>query len=130
MKKTEHRSFDGADEVRKFAHGQAEILNIGGGEIGRLVLQPGWRWSNDVKPIAKTESCEAPHFQYHVSGRLAILMDDGQEFTAIEIEPLQPADNSDVWFVRGQATTVVINHGPQVMAGDRHRVGAGRDRHA
>jgi hypothetical protein len=55
---------------------------------------------------------------------------DGQEFTAIEIEPLQPADNSDVWFVRGQATTVVINHGPQVMAGDRHRVGAGRDRHA
>jgi hypothetical protein len=45
---------------------------------------------------------------------------DGQEFTAIEIEPLQPADNSDVWFVRGQATTVVVNHGPQVMAGDRH----------
>ena len=43
---------------------------------------------------------------------------DGQQFTSIEIEPRQPADNGDVWFVRGQATTVVLNHGPQVMAGD------------
>lgn len=43
---------------------------------------------------------------------------DGRLFTSIEIEPLQPADNSDVWFVRGQATTVVLNHGPQVMSGD------------
>ncbi|WP_428338988.1 hypothetical protein [Mycobacterium sp.] len=55
---------------------------------------------------------------------------DGQEFTAIEIEPLQPADNSDIWVVRGQATTVVVNHGPQVMAGDQHGVGADRDRPA
>ena len=46
------------------------------------MFEPGWRWSNDVKPIAKTASCEAPHFQYHVSGRLAIRMDDGTEFVA------------------------------------------------
>jgi hypothetical protein len=49
---------------------------IGGGEVGRLVFEPGWRWSNDVKPIAGTESCEAPHFQYHVSGQLATPMAD------------------------------------------------------
>jgi hypothetical protein len=71
MKKTEHRSFEKADEVREFTNGRAEILSVGGGEVGRLVLEPGWRWSNDVKPIAKTESCEAPHFQYHVSWRFA-----------------------------------------------------------
>lgn len=43
---------------------------------------------------------------------------DGQPFTSVEIEPLQPDDNSDVWFVRGPGTTVVLNHGRQVMAGD------------
>jgi hypothetical protein len=61
---------------------RAEILKIGDAEVGRLVFEPGWRWSNDVKPIAKTRSCEAPHFQYHVSGRLAIRMDDGTEIVA------------------------------------------------
>ena len=67
---TEHKSLDTPDETRKFPHGRAEIVEIGGGEIGRLVFEPGWRWSNDVKPIAGTDSCEAPHFQYHISGRL------------------------------------------------------------
>lgn len=47
---------------------------------------------------------------------------DGRLFTSVEVEPLQPADNSDVWHIRGPATMVVINHGPQVMAGDRPHV--------
>jgi hypothetical protein len=80
MQQTEHRSFASPDETREFPNGRAEIVTTGDGEIGRLVLEPGWRWSNDVKPIAKTSSCEAPHFQYHVAGQLAIRMDDGTEF--------------------------------------------------
>jgi hypothetical protein len=76
---TEHRSFEAPDETREFPHGRAEILTIGGAEVGRLVLEPGWRWSNDVKPIAGTESCEAPHFQYHVGGRLGTRIDDGTD---------------------------------------------------
>jgi hypothetical protein len=107
MKKTEHRSFDGADEVRAFSNGRAEILNIGDAEIGRLVLEPGWRWSNDVKPIAKTESCEAPHFQYHVSGRLAILMDDGQEFTAVPGDVTSLPSGHDAWVVGDEPVVVV-----------------------
>ena len=59
MAKAEHRSFRTPDEVREFPKGKAEIVNVGGGQVGRLVFQPGWRWSNDVKPIAKTKSCEA-----------------------------------------------------------------------
>lgn len=80
--KTEHKSFTAPDETRTFPNGKAEVLQIGGADVGRLILQPGWRWSSDVKPIAQTESCQAPHFQYHVSGRLAIRMDDGTEFIA------------------------------------------------
>ena len=79
---TEYKTFAKPDEIREFPHGRAEIVRIGDGEVGRFVFEPGWRWSNDVKPIAKTNSCQAPHFQYHVSGRLAIRMDDGTEFVA------------------------------------------------
>lgn len=61
MQETQHKSFGEPDELRELPNGQAEIVSIGGGEVGRLVLEPGWRWSNDVKPIAGTESCEAPH---------------------------------------------------------------------
>ena len=81
-KSSEHRAFTRPDETREFPNGKAEILNVGGGAVGRLSFQPGWRWSRDVQPLARTKSCEAPHFQYHVSGRLAILMDDGKEFIA------------------------------------------------
>jgi hypothetical protein len=65
MQETEHKSFGEPDEVRDFPNGHAEIVSIGDGEVGRMVFEPGWRWSNDVRPIAQTESCEAPHFQYH-----------------------------------------------------------------
>ena len=87
MQETAHKGFGSADEVRPFPNGHADILVIGGDEVGRLVFEPGWRWSNDVKPIAKTESCKAPHFQYHVSGRLAIRMDDGTEWPSRETSP-------------------------------------------
>ena len=82
---TEHRRFSEPDETRTFDHGRLELVNVGDSDIGRLVLQPGWCWSNDVKPIAGTELCEAPHFQYHVSGTLRIQMADGSEFDATPV---------------------------------------------
>src|SRR5918995_6299343 len=96
---TEHKSFEKSDEVREFPNGRAEILNVGGAPIGRLVLEPGWRWSNDVKPLAGTDSCEAPHFQYHVSGRLAIRMDDGTELTANPGDITSLPKGHDAWVV-------------------------------
>jgi hypothetical protein len=70
VQETEHKSFEQPSETREFPNGRAQIVI--GADVGRMTFQPGWRWSNDVKPIAGTDSCEAPHFQYHVSGRLAI----------------------------------------------------------
>ena len=108
MAQAEHVCFDTPDEVREFPNGYAEIVKIGGGEIGRLVLQPGWRWSNDVKPIAGTESCEAPHFQYHVSGRIAILMDDGTELVAGPGDVTSLPSGHDAWVV-GDEPVVAID---------------------
>ena len=107
MQQTEHRSFGAPDEVREFPNGRAEIVNIGEAEVGRLVFQPGWRWSTDVKPIANTDSCTAPHFQYHVSGRLAILMDDGIELVAGPGDITSLPSGHDAWVVGDEAVVTV-----------------------
>jgi hypothetical protein len=80
MGQAQHQSFANPAEVRSFEKGKGEILSINGGTVGRYTLQPGWKWSDHVKPIAGTELCEAPHFQYHVSGVLHVKMADGTEF--------------------------------------------------
>ena len=107
MERTEHKTFTQPDETREFPRGRAEILKVGGGEVGRLVFEPGWRWSNDVKPIAGTASCEAPHFQYHVSGRLAIRMDDGTEFIAEPGDITSLPSGHDAWVVGDEPVVVV-----------------------
>jgi len=104
---TEHRSFRQADETRPFPNGRAEILTVGGSEIGRLIFEPGWRWSEHVKPIAGTDSCEAPHFQYHVSGRLGIRMDDGSEFVAEPGDVTSLPRGHDAWVVGDEPVVVV-----------------------
>jgi hypothetical protein len=105
--KTEHQSFGKPHEIREFPHGRAEILKLADGEIGRLVLQPGWRWSDHVKPIANTASCEAPHYQYHVTGRLAIKMDDGTEFIAGPGDITSLPSGHDAWVVGDEPVIVV-----------------------
>ena len=72
MKKIESKSLNNPEEVRSFDKGKLELVKIGGATIGRATFMPGWRWSESVKPLVKTKSCEAPHFQYHVSGTLRI----------------------------------------------------------
>ena len=78
--KAELKTFGKPDEVREFPKGRLELIKVGGATIGRAIFEPGWRWATSVQPIAKTQSCEAPHFQYHVAGVLRIKMDDGAEF--------------------------------------------------
>jgi quercetin dioxygenase-like cupin family protein len=107
MAKAEHKGFAKPDEVREFPSGRAELLNIGGGQVGRLVFQPGWRWSKDVKPIAKTASCQAPHFQYHLSGRIAVKMDDGTEFIAGPGDITALPQGHDAWVVGNEPAVVI-----------------------
>lgn len=107
---TTHKGFDSPDEVREFPYGKGEILNLGGGEVGRYTLQPGWRWSEHVKPAAGTEWCEAPHFQYSVAGTIRVQMSDGTEFDVGpgEISVLEPGH--DAWVV-GDEPAIVVDWG-------------------
>lgn len=113
---TEHKSFESPDEVREFPNGRAEILVVGGSEVGRLVFQPGWRWSNDVKPIAGTDSCEAPHFQYHVSGRIGIRMDDGTELEAGPGDVTSLPSGHDGWVIGDEPAVVIDWYGASTYA--------------
>ena len=74
------KRFAKPDETRAFTDkGRAEILKFADGAVGRGVFEPGWKWSIHVKPIAATRSCQAAHSGYCVSGRMHVVMDDGEE---------------------------------------------------
>jgi len=107
MAKMEARSFSSPDEVRQFEKGKLDLVKIGGATVGRAVFQPGWKWSMHLKPIAKTKSCEAPHFQYHISGTLHVVMDDGTErdLRAGDVSLLPPGH--DAWVVGNEPAVVV-----------------------
>ena len=101
------RGFSTPDESRPFEKGRADVLAIGGGTVGRLTFEPGWRWSEHVKPIAGTEWCEAPHFQYHLSGRLHIVDSSGEEFEAGPGDVTRLPAGHDAWVVGDEPVVVV-----------------------
>ncbi|HEX8076149.1 MAG TPA: cupin domain-containing protein [Thermoleophilaceae bacterium] len=80
MAALETKNFDSPDETRPFeAKGHADVIEVGGQTVGRAVFEPGWRWSEHVKPIAGTDSCQVSHLGYVMSGRMRVFMDDGSE---------------------------------------------------
>ena len=102
-------SLDSPEEVRPFADdsGQLELVNLAAGPVGRATFKPGWRWSAHVKPIAGTDSCQAAHTCYFISGRMAVVMDDGEQ---VEYGPgdfaIMPPGH-DAWIVGDEDCVVV-----------------------
>ena len=77
MAGVEHRDFSGPDETRTPDKTTVELVNLAGGQIGRYTFQPGWRWSECIKPLVNTDSRQAEHFGYVLSGRLHVSHNDG-----------------------------------------------------
>ena len=108
----EVKSLDAPDETRPFADkGQADVVTIGGGTVLRGTFEPGWRWSDHVKPIAGTESCQSPHFLYMLSGRMKVVMDDGTEGEAGPGDVVRIEPGHDAWVV-GEETCEAVDFGP------------------
>ena len=108
MAQAELKNFSVPDDVRTFEKGRLELVNIGGGVVGRLTLEPGWRWSQHVKPIAGTEWCEVAHFQYQLTGQLHIVMADGMEIDAKAGDVTALPVKHDAWVV-GDEQVVLID---------------------
>jgi hypothetical protein len=75
------KRFESPDEVREFTDGtgRIELVELNGHKVGRGTFEPDWRWSENVKPIVQTDSCQVEHIGYVIEGRMALRMDDGSE---------------------------------------------------
>lgn len=103
------KKFSSPDERRPFVdRGHADVLSFAQGTIGRAVFEPGWRWSEHVKPIAGTQSCEASHAVYVISGRMHIRMDDGQEAEVGPGDMVFVSPGHDAWTL-GDEPCVMID---------------------
>ena len=105
--KAEVRGFGKPDEIRKFPQGKVELVKVGGVMVGRATFEPGWKWSTCVKPLAKTKSCEAPHFQYQLSGTMKVVMDDGSTFECKAGDVCLFPTGHDAWVVGNEPVVVV-----------------------
>jgi quercetin dioxygenase-like cupin family protein len=105
--KIEKKSMKSPDETRTFDKGKVEVTKVGGTSIGRVYLEPGWSWEKCVKPIVKTESCQASHTQYIISGRVRAKMDDGseEEFGPGDVGHVSPGHNA--WIIGNEPYVAV-----------------------
>ena len=111
MAALEGKTFDSPDEVREFkAHGKVNLVNFETGPVGLGTFEPGWKWSNDVKPIAGTDSCQVDHVGYVVSGRMTIKMDDGTEHECRPGEAFHIPPGHDAW-TEGDEACVMVDFG-------------------
>jgi quercetin dioxygenase-like cupin family protein len=93
------KRFDTPDERRDFERGRFEIVKIGGMTVGRASYAPGWRWSEHVRPIAGTPSCQVAHLGLVLSGRAMVRMDDGREVELKAGDLFEVAPGHDSWVV-------------------------------
>lgn len=96
-----------ADAARRLGNTELAVASVGDTTITREVMKPGWRWSNDVKPIVGTDLCRASHQLFVVSGRLRFVMEDGDEFEVHTGDAAVIPPGHDAWVVGDQPCEIV-----------------------
>lgn len=107
----EIKNLESPEESRPFAgKGHADVVTVGGQPVLKGVFEPGWRWSEHLRPIAGTENCQASHFLYCLSGHMAVRMEDGteDEFGPGDVVAISPGH--DAWTI-GDEPCVLVDFG-------------------
>ncbi len=104
------------DESRTFPLGRVDLVTLAGATIGLATMEPGWKWSESVKPLARTETCQVGHTGYMVSGRLHIKMADGAESEIGPGEAFAIAPGHDAWVVGSEPAVNIDFAGAAVFA--------------
>ena len=107
MPGVETRDFASPDETRSPEKTTVELVNLAGGQIGRYTFQPGWRWSECIKPVVQTDTCQVEHIGYAVSGSLHVKHQDGSETDVRAGEVYRIAPGHDAW-VDGDEPAVFV----------------------
>jgi len=102
MSGVENKSFSAPDETRTPAKTRVDIVRLGDAEVGRFTFEPGWKWSECIKPVAGTERCQNEHVGYMESGRLALVHDDGTEVEIKAGDAYHIAPGHDAWVLGDQ----------------------------
>jgi hypothetical protein len=113
------RRFEQPDEHRSFPLGGMDVVTIQGVTLGLARFEPGWRWSESVKPIAKTDSCQVEHLLYILSGRLHTRFDDGTEMESGPGDIAYAPPGHDGWVV-GDEPVVFL----EILGGKEYAKGA------
>lgn len=95
----EAKAFDEPDDTVTFDHGYVQLVTVGSITVGREVMQPGWRWSEHVRPIVGTEWCEFHHAMYLLSGRVRVLTREGETRDVVAGEVADVSPGHDAWVV-------------------------------
>jgi hypothetical protein len=108
MNTSETRSIDKPHETRPFkAHGHMDVITLDDFTMGHGVFEPGWRWSEDVKPIVGTDSCQTRHTGYCVSGQMTVKFDDGSELDVGPGDVVLIEPGHDAWTVGNEACVLL-----------------------
>jgi hypothetical protein len=110
------RDFSSPDETRAPDKTTVELVNLAGGQIGRYTFQPGWRWSECIKPVAGTDTCQVEHVGYVVSGHLHVTHDDGSEGDVKPGDVYRIAPGHDAWVVGDEPLVSVEFQGAATYA--------------
>jgi quercetin dioxygenase-like cupin family protein len=116
VKEVQKQNLHDADEVRMTDKGRVELVRLSGTTVGRVTLQPRWRWSEDVKPVVGTETCEVKHLAYIVSGRLRVRMNDGEELLLEPGDLASVAPGHEAWVEGDEAVVMLELAGGEVLA--------------
>jgi hypothetical protein len=116
MTGVEINDFSAPDDVRRPDHTTVEVVKLAGGEIGRYTFQPGWRWSEHIKPVVGGESCQTEHVGYVVSGTLRVQSDDGSKGDATPGCVYRIAPGHDGWVIGDDPVVVVEFQGAATYA--------------
>ncbi|MDQ0261101.1 cupin domain-containing protein [Sinomonas atrocyanea] len=93
------KSHDDPDEKRRPDKSEIDLVTVGDYTIGRLTFAPGWRWSDCIKPVAGTDTCQNNHVGYCVSGTLEVRLATGESATITAGSSYTIPPGHDAWVV-------------------------------
>ncbi|MEO6399100.1 MAG: cupin domain-containing protein [Tepidiformaceae bacterium] len=99
----EVKSHNSPDDVRTPNKTRVEVVQLKDFTVGRFNFEPGWRWSECIKPVVKTDSCQASHVGYAVAGSLTVRLDDGTEKTIAQGDSYTIPPGHDAWVEGSEA---------------------------
>jgi class 3 adenylate cyclase len=111
MARLQRKSLRRPEEIRPLGRGRLELVELGEAAIGRVTYQPGWRWSEDLRGIVGTESCEVHHIGFVLSGTLRVQMDDGSTIDLMPEDAFEVPPGHDAWVVGDEPFVAVDSLG-------------------